>query len=500
MLFLRFACALTVGALIALGGGATASAAMPFTAGSGSDPDVAVAPDGTGHVVWTTPRPSTVGYCRVPKDGIRCEHTVSLAFPGAGPAQQRAAVVYAPSATKVVIVAGCWNCGAGSVTDRVYRWISNDRGTTFGGPVEIQPPGSVGFDFSKGHGLWIDGSELFVGVAGAFVSAMPNSAQRFQFSPFPVNYTPEIARVPGSDKLVAVTDDLAAIRYRVYRGPLAPEAISAEANWSPPLPVDAVAKESGVSSGTSGLFLHYFTITGGGPRVVVRKFDPASDTFGPPSEAAGLRQADRNGLDQPDTTVDAEGRVHAVWRNLSRGGQLRWGVSVRTDGTGGFAGPATLANETPVQPRVAAARRSGFVVWNTLRGDVRVVPLDWSLLPESVGGRPKTRTKSARVSGGTVKLTSPAACVQPGERFTLSLTGRKSKGKNNPFVRVQKVDFLRAGKVVKTDSKAPFSQKLQVPAGAKEGSTITFGARATIKVSRGKAPRKTINATIRVCA
>ena len=47
------------------------------------------------------------------------------------------AQVFTPAANKVVILASCWDCGRGGITDRTFRWISTNNGVDFSAPVEI---------------------------------------------------------------------------------------------------------------------------------------------------------------------------------------------------------------------------------------------------------------------------------------------------------------------------------------------------------------------------
>ena len=70
-----------------------AHAATPFTAGTGTDPSVAVGMDGTGHVVWaTTEDNSKVGYCRVAAGAESCNRTEALNFAGIAAAHSTAAL------------------------------------------------------------------------------------------------------------------------------------------------------------------------------------------------------------------------------------------------------------------------------------------------------------------------------------------------------------------------------------------------------------------------
>ena len=94
---------------------AAAQAATPFTAGTGSEPTVAVGSDGTGHVVWMTTEANVkVGYCRVSAGAGSCNRTELLNFSTSTDANDAGrATVYTPAPNKVVIVAGCWNCPTG---------------------------------------------------------------------------------------------------------------------------------------------------------------------------------------------------------------------------------------------------------------------------------------------------------------------------------------------------------------------------------------------------
>lgn len=153
---------LTVAACLAVP--AAAQAATPFTAGSGTDPTVAIGPDGTGHVVWVTTEDDVkVGYCRISPGASACNRTELLNFPGAADANSAGrATVFAPAANKVVIVASCWNCGVGGVTDRNYRWISADNGSSFPAPLEI----GNGFR-TEGFGTWLEDAGIFVAASSS---------------------------------------------------------------------------------------------------------------------------------------------------------------------------------------------------------------------------------------------------------------------------------------------------------------------------------------------
>jgi hypothetical protein len=105
----------------------------------------------------------------------------------------------------------------------------------------------------------------------------------------------------------------------------------------------------------------------------------------------------------------------------------------------------------------------------------------------------------ATVPGATIDFGLPKACVQPGQTFRVTLRWKRQRRKGNRFVKVTRADFYIGTRRVRIDRRAPFVQTLRVTAGARRGSTITVRARAFIKVKRGKAPKKSIRSTIKVC-
>lgn len=100
--------------------------------------------------------------------------------------------------------------------------------------------------------------------------------------------------------------------------------------------------------------------------------------------------------------------------------------------------------------------------------------------------------------GGSITLTGPKTCVAPGGSFTATLAFKKSKKKGAKTVKVTRVDFSIDNKVVKVDKRAPFRQTLTVRNLA-AGSKHTLKARATIKVRRGKPPKKSVSTSFSVC-
>ena len=67
-------------------------------------------------------------------------------------------------------------------------------------------------------------------------------------------------------------------------------------------------------------------------------------------------------------------------------------------------------------------------------------------------------------------------------------------------MKITRVDFTIGTARAKIDRKAPFTQTLRVASTAVKGKTVTFRARAFIKVSKGRSPKKSIRSTIKVCS
>lgn len=115
------------------------------------------------------------------------------------------------------------------------------------------------------------------------------------------------------------------------------------------------------------------------------------------------------------------------------------------------------------------------------------------------GTRNPRPTTTVTVAGGSVTLSGPRTCIRPGGSFTATLSFRKQRRKGSKFVKVSRVDFYIGRKRVKIDRKAPFRQKLTVRS-LKAGTKHTLKARATIRVRRGKSPKKSISTSFSVCS
>ena len=138
--------------------------------------------------------------------------------------------MFTPAPNKVVIVAGCWNCGAGGVTDRTYRWISLNNGESFGAAAEIDR----GLE-TQGTGVWLDDARQLRRREPLARQGGGPDRRRGRASTRPAASSPTAPRscaCPASNKLVAATNDLDVVKYGVFDGaPFSVAGINGPTNW-----------------------------------------------------------------------------------------------------------------------------------------------------------------------------------------------------------------------------------------------------------------------------
>ena len=382
-----FALVVAVAAVLSMLVAVPAGAATPFNAGTGREPQVAVDPSGVGHVVWQIEDgDDRIGYCRVPRNATACDLTRELFFPhegGDSPVGQGSPQVFAPSASKVVIVGTCFICGTGAdATDRSFRWISTTGGTTFpAAPTEI----ANGVD-PEGDGAYIETGDVVVGIGSSVSGGSRIIAGPTALANAPVGvlagghgYSPSVVRVPGHNQLVAAASSLEAISYSVFSGALTPANINNTANWSgaqpPTAPVDD--DQSSLGAGGAGVFLAFTRFIPNDNQVIVQRYDPATKAFAAPAAIEGPATIDNHSADYTDIAVDNAG-PHVIWRTLFDDGRLRYRRS--TDGGATYGPVLNIATrDTYIDPQIAVAPdgSSGFAAWTGIGNTtVRVVPLD----------------------------------------------------------------------------------------------------------------------------
>jgi hypothetical protein len=129
---------------------------------NGERPDVLVDAAGTSHIVWNEPGqggPDVTVYCRLPRAAKACDVTQRLVPPGADALSQDpdGPQVFAVN-DQVVIVSHRYPQevpkpgGAGSPSDTLYQWSSDDGGRTFLGPGIVASTGVGLGGNAKGFG------------------------------------------------------------------------------------------------------------------------------------------------------------------------------------------------------------------------------------------------------------------------------------------------------------------------------------------------------------
>jgi hypothetical protein len=383
-----------IAALLALA--PAAGAATPFTAGTGHGHDLAVGDDGAGHVVWYQEEPGdTLHYCRLPAGGSACDpESGMIPFPGGATANATGdAQVFTPAANKVVILASCWSCGAGGITDRTYRWISMNNGVDFGAPVEVGSNliinGQAGYINAGDLSLGTEGSQ--VQTTDAAVLPNPDTGTASLATGGLFVYKPSFVYNDAIDRAVWAVSDLATVKY-AYRADSTPSAaeFNAVGNWQTDRTLSAPEgdnDETHLSSGPGGIFLTYKWFVPNDNRIGLRKFDPVSNSFGAPSYVEGPDAIDNNSLEYPNHSQDGSGRIHVVWRTLYDDNRLRY---TRSDDGGATLTPAAnlALRETFIDPIVdASPSGTGFAVWRGIgESTIRVVVLDPQPEPAPPGG------------------------------------------------------------------------------------------------------------------
>jgi hypothetical protein len=420
------------GALLALAPGA--SAATPFTAGTGFGHDLAVGSDGTGHVVWLQEEDpgDRVHYCRVPAGGSACDaESTILPFPGVNTAfsLNDDAQVLTPAANKVVILGSCFTCGGGGAPDRTFRWISTDNGANFTPPVEI---GSLALGGQSGY---INAGDIALGTEGGLFQAMDSPiAETTEVDLAPSGglfvYSPAVVYNADMDRAVFAVNDLDTVKY-AYQADSTPSVteLNNVANWQTdrllPAP-EGNNDETHLSSGPNGIFLTYRWFVAGDSRIGLRKFEPGTNTFGAPAYVEGADPIDNNSLDMPHHSQDGSGRIHVVWRTLHDDNRLRYTRS--DDGGATFTPAANLAlKETFIDPVVEAAPSgAGFAAWKGIgSSSIRVVPIDPQPEPAAPGpggGGPGPDTTPPTAGGFT--MADPT--LLPGQGTSFSFNSSES--------------------------------------------------------------------------
>ena len=488
-----------IAALVAIGAfPAPASGATPVTVGPGSVPRVSVDAVGAGYVtaIEDVGNTSTFRYCKLPPGARAC--TAPFAYADAEQDVDGGYALLTPDGRVLLIEAR-----GVSPTRAKLLWTSVDGGATFAGPTRIGTLTSTGGNIA-GRALFAPAGTLGLpaesimtigelsGVTAPFQATGTAAGDTNTSAELSPNVSADIALQDGG--LLATLADFSQLQWSRYTGPVPAtvDTLNDAANWAPPQvigPLSAANTETSLVSGPGGAFVGYEvdSSTPGQADFVVRRFTGAG--WGAPAVVA----ADAS---KPDLHEDPSGRLHALWVDASG---LRYRYT--TDAANNvWSDPQTVVTGEPTFgfPRLAVnADGNGWAVWAG-SPDVRAVPLTRATAPTVYSG--PTRPVTTTGYGATYILGVPKNCLRPGQRFRVTLTWKRQKRKGNLFVKVRRSDFYLGRRVVKVDSKAPFVHTYAVTVTQAPGSTITLRARAFIKVKRGKSPKKSIRAKVRVCA
>lgn len=93
----------------------------------------------------------------------------------------------------------------------------------------------------------------------------------------------------------------------------------------------------------------------------------------------------------------------------------------------------------------------------------------------------------------------PKKCLARGKRFTLRVSAVR-RSSSSGFRKVARVDFWGAGKRIRRDTAAPFTQTLVILATARKGATIPVSTQVFVKTKKGTTVKKWIRTTVKVCA
>lgn len=507
---------------------ATASAATPVAIGAGSSPVVAVDSGGTAHIAYETPN-GEVGYCKLPRGATACSLTKVLTATSSS--RIGGLNIFAPSPTSIRIFGGT-QCG-GSL-EGVVRFASATGGASF--VTTCKTTGIGGIAPTHGANL-LDAQDRFLGAGGAasgrYFLALPSGTTTTAASSIPIfstynDYEVSLAKTGAGagGRLVAAArayDAANHVKYAVFPNdaddaPLAD--LNNPAKWIRDLQITGTGDIDDpplLAGGPAGIFIAYENSGTGADRIDIRKFNPATNTFGTPVHMGGTAR-DTN-MSQIRFAQDPSGRLHLAW---STGGLTRLRYTTSTDGfqTSTTAGSLAESDNGLYRPDVAAAPDGQGTAVYEEGSTIMAVPL--VATPDPVDTPPPPAPASppppppppiqpdpkpapyfqatrTTVAGGVLTFETPRSCIAPGGIFVVKLRFAKQRRKSNLFVKVSRVDLFIGAKRVKIDRRAPFRQTLRVKASTRGGSRLSVRARAYIKVRRGKSPKKSIRATIAVC-
>lgn len=401
---MRWSIAMLVAVVVALPG-ASASASPFVLSQHGQKPDVAVDAHGEGHFVWTQPASDLSGndvteYCRVPRGGGACEVLKELPLPATAYNYEHATPRVLVSGDTVVVLS------TRGGNDTVYRYVSTDRGASFGAPAAIGDDGYAPLSDAR---LGPSGTALVrIGGGGEIraTAAPPGTTTSAALDLFPDGSRAVLGQ-DGAAPIAAVQSDATHVLFRRHDGS---GPVSSAAAWGPVTDAGPGA-DPRLVSGAGGVYL--FSRDGTNP-YTVRHLDGAA--FG---TASNVTEPSQDLGSEQGFAQDAGGGLHAVYRDVGEGG-LEGGALYTSSVDGGktWAPLLALADRSlsnVFNIRVAAAGvKDGFAVWDSnATGQVQAVALGSAtpvVPPPPGGGAPPPAATCPTVSFRPVEARSLDGC------------------------------------------------------------------------------------------
>ncbi|CAA9528651.1 MAG: hypothetical protein AVDCRST_MAG85-3471 [uncultured Solirubrobacteraceae bacterium] len=510
---------LLLAALLAFALPAAAQAGPQFTIGQGRGPHIVMAPDGTtARAVWNDDVAKQIHFCSIPRGATACTNERTFAMPPGASSPGPPYVVNA-GGDKIHIAQQDFAGG------NAFLYTSLDGGLNWGAPEKVYDPNN---DIGLGQQEPIfdsSGAELIFPSGGKYIySAKTDATEKDKTDVAVLNTSGvedlrdlHVARDAGSALVALAHNGKQIVFYRSAGGDP-----SVEPSWEAAKSLGQGDDARLASAGGATPWMMATVGDVGAKRVEVRQW--TGTTFGAPKVLA-QEQGVIN-----DITISGAA-IGAIWRDDgSATDRMRFGVS--TD-NGSTFGVSTIVLEDSVMASMDLALGGdgkGFAIFEG-SGDtgtgaksmIKVASTDTVAepTPPGTGGggttappttpvvtpKPGTtsttplavgRTVSARVPGATLSLGLPRGCIPAGRPFVARLTFKKQRRKGSVFVKVTRTDFYVGTKRLKIDRRSPFTQILRIP-NPRAGRSYSFRARAFIKVRRGKAPKKSIRATLKVC-
>ena len=504
---------------------AAAQAGEPFTVGEGSNPHLLTHADGNAQIVWADDVADKVHFCAIPRGERECFLSRTLDAPFAGLGPDRPFLVRGAGATLHIAMAH-------HSLDQTWLWTSANGGNTWSGPTKIYSSGegtgaeepmltSTGLEilfpnWNPGQGVWAaktDASEN----AGTAVAELPDGGNG------ELGTNLQVASTGGVSVVATAEDGENVHMWRHQAGDW-----SSEANWSLAPTLVGAGDTSRLAGGQGGPYLMTTVGAPGDRHVEMRRW--TGTQFG-----VATKVADEEGYIN-DVTVSPSGGVGAIWRRNDSPNRLRFALSTNTGATWAVS---TIALEDVVMRGMDVALANDNQGWAVYEGrnsaqtaakrEIRVATTEPVAEPQKPatpattpatppqttpttpppprtnGTKPVEKSTSAfrritsSVRGATLELSVPTQCIPAGKPFTVRLGWQKQKRKGNLFVKVSQARFFIGKTKLKTDRSAPFSQTLTIPQPVR-GREYRLRTQAVIKVRRGRSPKKSVFATLRVCA